>query len=402
MAINPLTIVKIATTIGQTATDENGRWLILIAVITPLVLVLMILSSPFAIFFGTFSSDNIPIQNIIVDLQLVFREQIKEEQKDPLVDTIELIVLGSEDNTIIDNSVDVLSFFSVLNTIVNGDEVIEFDEEDKKYLTSIYWEMNIITSKITETKSMVIVTDENGEEYEKEVITVHKTIYVNSLLAKEMAANYDFDESELEVLKQVKVDASLIMPSSAKTYLSTKEIQEIQSKLLHGVEIKREVLVAKALSIVGQVNYFWGGKSHFLGNDKRWGKNMEVTSSGSITTGTIRPYGLDCSGYISWVFINAGAPLDAIGNGVSAQWNTSTLIPENEAKEGDLVFLAVPNTIKINHIGIIVGKDEEGNLLVAHANSKYNGITVNTVDEVGFLYIRRSALLIKIGKKEIT
>jgi hypothetical protein len=30
-----------------------------------------------------------------------------------------------------------------------------------------------------------------------------------------------------------------------------------------------------------------------------------------------------------------------------------------EATEGDLVFLAVPNTIKINHISIIVGKDAE-------------------------------------------
>lgn len=54
MTLSALTVAKIAATVGKNATDENGRWIILIGVLTPLVLITLILSSPFAIFFSFF------------------------------------------------------------------------------------------------------------------------------------------------------------------------------------------------------------------------------------------------------------------------------------------------------------------------------------------------------------
>lgn len=68
---------------------------------------------------------------------------------------------------------------------------------------------------------------------------------------------------------------------------------------------------------------------------------------------------------------------------------------DNQVKEGDLAFLAIPNTRKVNHVGIVVGKDKESNILVAHCNSKYNNVTVNSADEVGFMYFRRPAILVE-------
>jgi len=376
MALSALTVAKIAATVGKTATDENGRWIILIGVLTPLILITLILSLPFAIFFSFFNGDGgsepVPVQNIMMGLEEEFRRKVEVERNDTSVDVIKLIVQGSEDNTIIDNSMDVLSFFSVLNTVKNGEEVVEFNKKDIKNLTKIFWEMNTMTSEVVEKKRTIVITDSNGNTSTKEVTEVHKIIYINSWSAEEMAVDYGFDQVEMEILKQVKIDSSLMMPSNSKTYLSTEEIRDIQSKIPDNIEIEREVLVDKALSLVNQVNYFWGGKSYNIGVDARWGQNMEVTSNGSSSTGTIKPYGLDCSGFISWVFINAGAPLETIGDGTTNQWNTSTLIPKIQARKGDLVFLAVPNTIKTNHIGIIVGKDEEGNLLVAQKTSGIN------------------------------
>jgi cell wall-associated NlpC family hydrolase len=255
--------------------------------------------------------------------------------------------------------------------------------------------MNLINIKIVKNKTTIMAINSEGNKYEKEIIRYHKIVYVDSLSAETMAIKYGFNKVELDVLKEVKSSSDLIMPSNSKVYLSSEEIENIKSKLPDDIKIKREVLVKKALSLVDRVDYFWGGKSYDLGPDERWGTKMEVTSLGSSTTGTIRPYGLDCSGFITWVFINSGVPYEIIGDGVTNQWNTSTLISRNEAKEGDLVFLAVPNTIKINHIGIIVGKDEEENFLVAHSNSRYNGVTVNTVDEIGFRYFKRPAVLIE-------
>lgn len=58
---------------------------------------------------------------------------------------------------------------------------------------------------------------------------------------------------------------------------------------------KRKELMRCALSLVGRVPYFWGGKSA-PGWNSEWNTPKLVTSAGSSSTGTIRPYGLDCSG----------------------------------------------------------------------------------------------------------
>ena len=51
-----------------------------------------------------------------------------------------------------------------------------------------------------------------------------------------------------------------------------------------------------ACSLVGKVNYFWGGKSSAIGWDNEWGKLKTVSAEGNKTTGTKRPVGLNCSG----------------------------------------------------------------------------------------------------------
>lgn len=69
---------------------------------------------------------------------------------------------------------------------------------------------------------------------------------------------------------------------------------------------QRKEILRQALSLVGRVSYFWGGKSTALGWDEHWGQLKQVTASGSSTTGKIIPYGLDCTGYVDWVMLNAG------------------------------------------------------------------------------------------------
>jgi len=157
-------------------------------------------------------------------------------------------------------------------------------------------------------------------------------------------------------------------------------------------------VVSTAQSIVGQVPYFWGGKSLAMGWDSRWGTEMEVTSPGSSSTGTLEPFGLDCSGYVTWVFANMGLPTDTIeqtiGHGTTAQWNSSSSIPQSIVEPADLAFLAVPGTRKVNHIGIVVGKDDEGNILVAHCTSGADNVVITTASSAGFMYYRRPAVLI--------
>lgn len=79
-----------------------------------------------------------------------------------------------------------------------------------------------------------------------------------------------------------------------------------------------------ALTLYGKVTYFWGGKSLVLGWDSRWGQLAKVTAAGSPTTGTYRPYGLDCSGMVDWVFYNVTGGEYVIGHGGEPMPNTPT------------------------------------------------------------------------------
>jgi hypothetical protein len=99
------------------------------------------------------------------------------------------------------------------------------------------------------------------------------------------------------------------------------------------------------------------------------------------------------------VFANTGldhTTIDkTIGHGVTAQWNISTSITKVQVKEGDLAFIAAPNTRKINHIGIVVEVSDNGKILVAHCSSSANGVSVDDAGSRGFRYFRRPAILIE-------
>ena len=80
----------------------------------------------------------------------------------------------------------------------------------------------------------------------------------------------------------------------------------------------RRAVVEAACSLVGKVNYWWGGKSRTMGWDDRWGSLRKVTAGGSVTSGQYRPYGMDCSGFVDWVFYNATDGEYVIGHGGGA------------------------------------------------------------------------------------
>ena len=97
---------------------------------------------------------------------------------------------------------------------------------------------------------------------------------------------------------------------------------------------------------------------------------------------------LDCSGFVTWVFINAmGDPsyANVIGHGASNQYGKCKKISWREALPGDLVFYP-----DLGHVGVIVGIDENGNLLVAHCASSQNNVVVTGVQ--GFTKIGRRIL----------
>jgi hypothetical protein len=137
----------------------------------------------------------------------------------------------------------------------------------------------------------------------------------------------------------------------------------------------RKELLRVALSLVGRVPYFWGGKSAAGWNDE-WNSPKFVTSAGSSSTGTLRPYGLDCSGYTDWVYKTALGK--SLAGGTWDQWDSSTAIAEAELLPGDLGFLDKPGNVAVNHVLLYAGTDASGNKLWVHCSAGAGGVALNS------------------------
>ena len=146
----------------------------------------------------------------------------------------------------------------------------------------------------------------------------------------------------------------------------------------------RKHILTTALSLVGKVPYFWGGKSAAGWNDE-WNTPKLVTSAGSSSTGTIRPYGLDCSGFTDWVYKTAlGVSIQA---GSWGQYTNSSPISEADLLPGDLGFLMNAQGTT-SHVLIFVGYTDSGARQWVHCESGA-GVHVSTPRYDGELVLRR-------------
>lgn len=153
----------------------------------------------------------------------------------------------------------------------------------------------------------------------------------------------------------------------------------------------RRAMAEHSAALAGRVRYFWGGKSICQGWDPRWGVSAVVTSEGSDTTGKTLPFGLDCSGLVTWAAINAAGTADAltaIGNGVRDQYSRCTSVPWNEALTGDLAFFP-----DLSHVGIVLNRTDEGALRVVHCSRTLGGVVISEdAALIGFSEIGRPDL----------
>lgn len=165
--------------------------------------------------------------------------------------------------------------------------------------------------------------------------------------------------------------------------LTEAEIETLRSN--QNVSETRSHIVKTALSLVGRVPYFWGGKSPPGWNDE-WNTPKLVILSGSVTSGTIRPYGLDCSGFTDWVYQTA---VDCVlDEGIIGQYENTYAISEPELLPGDLGFLWDERGQTWYHVLIFVGYGEDGRRLWVHATSG-EGVVLNTPTYDASLCLRR-------------
>ncbi len=153
--------------------------------------------------------------------------------------------------------------------------------------------------------------------------------------------------------------------------LSQSEIAFYLNKLPETVPPERRELVRQALASVGCIPYYWGGKPSGGGLEvNHFGTVVEADEDGRILRG------LDCSGWISWVYWTA------FGNPVPAQ-STSGLIScgrgiaKEELQAGDILV----RTGEQPHVYLFLAWAEDGSMYLIHETTgNINNVTVDIYD----------------------
>lgn len=365
----------------------------LIVVFVIIGTVLALVSTAFGVFFSVYddTAGAKRIAEIVAETNSEFYAKVSEIEKEVLHDTVEYhIVPDGGDQLFITNWTEVVAVFATKTAGAGEDamDVVTMDDVRVELLKEVFWDMNELSYKTEKVKHG------SGEDAETKTI-LHITL--TSRGYEEMVDYYDF------ILYQKQALYELMQPEYAQMLselvgtlgvsggaieLTQERIQEMLDNLPEDLSPERKAVMEAAYSLVGKVNYFWGGKSEVIGWDSRWGTPTKVTAAGSSTTGMTLPFGLDCSGFVTWAFINATSDpsyANVIGHGARNQYGKCARISWDEALPGDLVFYP-----DLGHVGVIVGIDENGNLLVAHCASSQNNVVVTGVQ--GFTKIGRRIL----------
>ena len=350
-----------------------------LSMVLVICLIGFLIASPFGIFFsGEDSGTGYTMPEAVTMLNAEFTDRIEQIKAENPHDELDMDNAGSA--AMISNWRDVLAVYAVRTTTDSSspDEVATLTEEKLDILRQIFWDMNAISYWV-ETIS--------GDKDESDTVILHITVTVKDHL--QMADEYRFNTERRKLLGELmQPEYQELFMALTGSYqdidLSPEEIQEIIKKLPTDLSEERKQVVLTAYQLLGKVNYFWGGKSLVLGWDSRWGTPMEVTAAGSSSSGTVRPFGLDCSGFVDWVFYNqsGGQYIIGHGGGASAQHSYCTPISWNNAKPGDLVFYPGDS-----HVGIVCGFDSSGNILIIHCASSSDNVVVT--GKIGFTMIGR-------------
>lgn len=350
-----------------------------LSMVLVICLIGLLVASPFGIFFsGEDSGTGYTMPEAVTMLNTEFTDRIEQIKAENPHDELDMDNAGSA--AMISNWRDVLAVYAVRTTTdaSSPDEVATLTEEKLDILRQIFWEMNEI--------SYWLETVPGGED-EEDTVILHIRVAVKDHL--QMAEAYHFTTEQkklLEELMQPKYQELFmaLTGSYQNIELSPENVAKIMENLPADLSAERRQVVLTAYQLLGKVNYFWGGKSLVLGWDSRWGTPMEVTAAGSSTTGTMRPFGLDCSGFVDWVFYNqsGGSYVIGHGGGASSQHSYCTDISWSDAQPGDLVFYPGDS-----HVGIVCGFDGNGSVLIIHCASGYNNVVVT--GKSGFTSIGR-------------
>lgn len=347
--------------------------------------VVAILATPFGVFWSGENENAQTMPMAVATVNSAFSQKITQIQTDNPTDSVEIHRLPGGGNALaITNWTDIVAVFAVktAGATAQASDVVVMDDAKVALLTEVFWDMNPVTYEVESIHHAGAGDDDLGWTETILHITITSKAHDEMGAVYGFAAEQDTALAELMKPEYAQMFAELVGTYGGELTLTPEQLAAMLERLPAELSAERRAVVEQSYALLGQVQYFWGGKSHAIGWDSRWGVPTKVTAAGSSTTGTIRPLGLDCSGFVDWVFNNAVDYIIGQGGGATAQRGQCTDISWTDAIPGDLVFY--PSN---SHIGVYVGLDDSGQPLIIHCASSQNNVVMTGVQ--GFTHIGR-------------
>lgn len=308
-----------------------GGWVVVMVAVV-ICLIGLLVGSCFGIFFsGEDTGTGQTIRTAIAQVNQEYQDKLEEIQASHTYDSLE--ITGSQAAW-----KEVLAVYAVKTTTdPQGQDVASMDEEKRRFLAEVFWEMNQVSASV-ETRTET-TQNEDGEAVKTEITVL--VISVSHKTAQEMAEQLGFDDSQKEQLQE----------------LLSPEYDDLWNELLYGVTLGsgNGDLVAVAQSQVGNV----GGAPYW----SWYGFSSRVEW---------------CAIFVSWCagqcgLLDSGAipRFSGVGTGVNwfqsrGQWLPGSATPE----PGMLIFFKWygSDALIADHVGI-VERVENGRVYTIEGNS---------------------------------
>lgn len=343
----------------------------LTAALCVIFLIAAVIASPFGLLFSNEPSPGaVPLNAAVTQINV------------DLTDRLALLQAGDYDSVDVQGSGpdwrEVAAVFACKTALgAGGVDVAALTPDRVDRLKVVFWDMCGITTSV---ETIDHPASEMAEAWTEKIL--HITITART--ADEMRTVYLFTPEQNHALTELLAELNGIGRLLGDLGITQEDAAELLRRLPEDLSPERRDVVETACKLVGKLNYFWGGKSLVLGWDPRWGTIQKVWAAGSPSTGTYRPYGMDCSGFVDWTFYNmsGGSYVMGHGGGARMQHSYCTPISWSQAQPGDLVFYP-----EDTHVGIVGGWDESGNIQIIHCASGQNNVVIT--GKAGFTTIGR-------------
>lgn len=169
--------------------------------------------------------------------------------------------------------------------------------------------------------------------------------------------------------------AMTLISIDSESTLSSTDRDAIMNALPLTLSADRKKLIEYALNSVGRIPYYFGDKTNTPGYENQ---NFGYTASQSDGYYSINAakrrykHGLDCSGWIHWVY------LSALGKNVPSSTGTlmnTTKINKSDLKPGDILVKSGQGT---GHVVMYLGTNSDGTAMVVHESAgRANNVCVS-------------------------